>query len=208
MKKEAVIVFVKNPEPGKVKTKLAKDIGDSAAADAYKQLLQHTHDELLKVDADKFVFYLEDVNRLDLWENTLFFKQVQNGKDFGERMQNAFAFLFQLQYEKVLMIHSDSPQLSSHHLQHAFDSLKTHDICIGPNTNGAYYLLGMRSFFAPFFLNKDWYSNLVYSHTMEDATAAGLTVATAEQLRVVDTVTDWDDLKHLLNDQKTSPLIK
>ena len=47
MKQKAVIVFVKNPEPGKVKTKLAKDIGDTAAADAYKLLLQHTHDELL-----------------------------------------------------------------------------------------------------------------------------------------------------------------
>jgi uncharacterized protein len=206
MKQKAVIVFVKNPEPGKVKTKLAKDIGDAAAADAYKQLLQHTHDLLLKVDADKFVFYLEDVNRLDLWENTLFYKQVQHGKDFGERMQHAFAFLFQLQYEKVLMIHSDSPQLSSHHLQGAFDLLKTHDVCIGPNMNGAYYLLGLRSLFTPFFINKEWNSQTVYNSTLEDAAAAGLIVATVEQLRVVDTVNDWRDLKHLLNDQKTLPL--
>lgn len=204
MKQKAVIVFVKNPEPGKVKTKLAKDIGDTAAADAYKQLLQHTHDELLKIDADKFVFYLGDVNRLDLWENTLFYKQVQNGKDFGERMQNAFAFLFQLQYEKVLMIHSDSPQLSSHHLEAAFDLLKTKDVCIGPNTNGAYYLLGLRSIFAPIFINKDWNSNIVYNTTLEDAAAAGLTVAIVDQVRVVNTLTDWLDLKHLLNDQKTS----
>lgn len=206
MKQKAVIVFVKNPEPGKVKTKLAKDIGDAAAADAYKQLLQHTHDLLLKVDADKFVFYLEDVNRLDLWEKTVFYKQVQHGKDFGERMQHAFAFLFQLQYEKVLMIHSDSPQLSSHHLQKAFDLLKTHDVCIGPNMNGAYYLLGLRSLFTPFFINKEWNSQTVYNSTLEDAAAAGLIVATVEQLRVVDTVNDWRDLKHLLNDQKTLPL--
>lgn len=208
MKQKAVIVFVKNPEPGKVKTKLAKDIGDTAAADAYKQLLQHTHDELLKIDADKFVFYLGDVNRLDLWENTLFYKQVQHGIDFGERMQNAFAFLFQLQYEKVLMIHSDSPQLSSHHLQKAFDLLKSNDVCIGANTNGAYYLLGLRSFYAPFFINKEWNSQTVYSSTLEDVAEAGLTVATVDQLRVVDTVNDWLELKHLLNDQKTSPLVK
>lgn len=208
MKQKAVIVFVKNPEPGKVKTKLAKDIGDAAAAEAYKQLLQHTHDVLLNADADKFVFYLGDVNRLDLWENTLFYKQVQHGNDFGERMQHAFAFLFQLQYEKVVMIHSDSPQLSSDHLQEAFDQLKTNDIAIGPNTSGAYYLLGLRSFFAPFFLNKDWNSKTVYNSTLEDATAAGLTVATIDQLKVVDTLNDWLDLKHLLNDQKTSPLIK
>jgi rSAM/selenodomain-associated transferase 1 len=208
MKQKAVIVFVKNPEPGKVKTKLAKDIGDNAAADAYKQLLQHTHDELLKIDADKFVFYLGDVNRLDLWENTLFYKQVQHGKDFGERMQNAFAFLFQLQYEKVLMIHSDSPQLTSDHLQKAFDLLKTNDVCIGPNTNGAYYLLALRCLFAPFFINKEWNSETVYNSTLEDAAATGLTVATIDQIRVVDTLKDWLDLKHLLNDQKTSPLIK
>ena len=208
MKQKAVIVFVKNPEPGKVKTKLAKDIGDTAAADAYKLLLQHTHDELLKVDADKFVFYLGDVNRLDLWENTLFYKQVQHGKDFGERMQNAFAFLFQLQYEKVLMIHSDSPQLTSDHIQKAFALLKTNDVCIGPNTKGAYYLLGVRSVFTPFFINKEWNSDIVYNTTLEDAAAAGLTVATVEQIRVVDTVNDWLDLKHLLNEKKTSPLVK
>jgi rSAM/selenodomain-associated transferase 1 len=208
MKQKAVIVFVKNPEPGKVKTKLAKDIGDTAAADAYKQLLQHTHDELLKVDADKFVFYLGDVNRLDLWENTLFYKQVQHGKDFGERMQHAFAFLFQLQYEKVLMIHSDSPQLTSNHLQEAFDLLRTNDVCIGPNMNGAYYLLGLRSVFAPFFINKEWNSQAVYNSTLEDAATAGLTVATVDQLRVVDTLNDWLELKHLLKDQKTSPLEK
>jgi hypothetical protein len=106
------------------------------------------------------------------------------------------------------MIHSDSPQLSSDHLQKAFDLLKTHDVCVGPNMNGAYYLLGLRCLFTPAFLNKDWNSHTVYSSTLEDAATAGLTVATVDQLRVVDTVNDWLDLKHMLNDQKDSSLVK
>jgi glycosyltransferase A (GT-A) superfamily protein (DUF2064 family) len=69
-------------------------------------------------------------------------------------------------------------------------------------------LLLFRSFFAPFFINKEWNSQTVYNSTLEDAAATGLTVATVEQIRVVDTVNDWLDLKHLLNDQKNSPLIK
>lgn len=208
MKQNAVIVFVKNPEPGKVKTKLAKDIGDDAAADAYKQLLQHTHDVLLKVDADKFIFYLGDVNRLDLWENSFFYKQIQHGNDFGERMQHAFAFLFQLQYEKVIIMTSDSPQLSPDHVKEAFDLLSTHDVCIGPNTSGAYYLLGLRKLYLPFFLNKDWNSHTVYSSTLKDAAAAVLAVATIDQLRVVEKMNDWLDLRHFLDEPKTSTLIQ
>lgn len=209
MTKKAIIVFVKNPEPGKVKTRLAKDIGDAAAVDVYRQLLRHTHDVLVPVSAGKFIFYADEINRLDLWETNSFYKQLQHGNDLGERMQHAFSFLFELGYERVLIIGSDCPQLSTVHLNHAFELLETHDVCIGPVDDGGYYLLGLRAVHLPFFSNKAWSTDSVYSSTINDATEAGLTVAvTTEQLRDVDTLTDWEELKELLDYQKASPIVK
>lgn len=208
MNKKAIIVFVKNPEPGKVKTRLAKDIGDAAAVDVYRLLLQHTHDVLLPASADKFIFYADKIKRLDLWKTNSFYKQLQQGDDLGERMLHAFSFLFELRYEQVLIIGSDCPQLSTNHLNHAFELLETHDVCIGPVDDGGYYLLGLRAVHQPFFSNKAWSTDSVFNSTINDAAEAGLTVALTEQLRDVDTLTDWEELKHLLDDQKASPIVK
>ncbi len=208
MTKKAIIVFVKNPEPGKVKTRLAKDIGNAPAVDVYRQLLQHTHTVLLPIAADKFIFYADEINRRDLWEIHSFYKQLQHGNDLGERMQHAFAFLFELGYEQVLIIGSDCPQISPDHLNNAFELLETHDICIGPVDDGGYYLLGLRAVHPAFFSNKAWSTDTVYSSTIHDAAEAGLTVAVTEQLRDVDTLTDWEELKELLDYQKASPMVK
>ncbi|MBY0476664.1 MAG: TIGR04282 family arsenosugar biosynthesis glycosyltransferase [Chitinophagaceae bacterium] len=208
MNKKAIIVFVKNPEPGKVKTRLAKDIGDAAAVDVYRLLLQHTHDVLLPASADKFIFYADKIKRLDLWKTNSFYKQLQQGDDLGERMQHAFSFLFELRYEQVLIIGSDCPQLSTNHLNHAFELLETHDVCIGPVDDGGYYLLGLRAVHQPFFSNKAWSTDSVFNRTINDAAEAGLTVALTEQLRDVDTLTDWEELKALLDYQKASPMVK
>lgn len=208
MQKKAVIVFVKNPEPGKVKTRLAKDIGDAAAVDVYRQLLQHTHEVLTPLQADKFVFYADEINRIDLWKNHTYYKQLQHGNDLGERMQHAFSFLFELGYDHVLIIGSDCPQLTTAHLNHAFVLLETHDVAIGPVDDGGYYLLGLCAVHPPFFSNKAWSTDTVYSSTIKDAEEAGLTVARTEQLRDVDTLKDWEELKDLLNYQKASPMVK
>lgn len=208
MTKKAIIVFVKNPEPGKVKTRLAKDIGDPAAVDVYRRLLQHTHDVLIDVDATRFVFYADTINRLDLWEKNLFYKQLQRGNDLGERMQQAFAFLFDLGYERVVIIGSDCPELAPHHLERAFESLETNDVCIGPVEDGGYYLLGLHAVHPAFFTNKAWSTDTVFSSTVKDAADAGLTVGLTEKLRDVDTLTDWEALKELLQYQKASPIVK
>lgn len=208
MTKKAIIVFVKNPEPGKVKTRLAKDIGDAPAVDVYRQLLRHTHDVLVPVASNRFIFYADYINRLDLWETNLFFKQLQHGNDLGERMQHAFSFLFELGYERVLFIGNDCPQLSTGHLNNAFDLLEKHDVCIGPVVDGGYYLLGLRVVHPTFFRNKTWSTDSVFKSTINDAAKAGLRVAVTEQLRDVDTLNDWEELKELLDYQKASPIVK
>lgn len=208
MTKKAVIVFVKNPEPGNVNTRLAEEIGEAGAVDIYRQLLQHTHDVLIPVSAGKFIFYADEINRLDLWETNSFYKQLQHGNDLGERMQHAFSFLFELDYERVLIIGSECPQLSTDHLNNAFELLETHDVCIGPVDNGEYYLLGLHAIHPAFFSNKAWGTNTVYNSTLNDAKEAGLSVAAIEKLRDVSTSKDWLELKEMLLHKKASSLVK
>jgi len=208
MTKKAVIVFVKNPEPGNVNTRLAEEIGEAGAVDIYRQLLQYTHDVLIPVSAGKFIFYADEINRLDLWKTNSFYKQLQHGNDLGERMQHAFSFLFELGYERVLIIGSECPQLSTDHLNSAFELLETHDVCIGAVDNGEYYLLGLCAIHAPFFSNKAWGTNTVYNSTLNDAKEAGLSVAAIEKLRDVSTLKDWLEMKEMLLHKKASSLVK
>ena len=107
MNKNLIIVFVRTPEIGKVKTRLAKSIGDQSALTIYKLLLKHTASVLHDLSFSKVVYYSEIVRENDYWDATIFQKKVQKGSDLGERMQNAFETEFKEGYEKILIIGSD-----------------------------------------------------------------------------------------------------
>ena len=78
--KNAIIIFVRNPVLGKVKTRLAKDIGSEKALQVYKKLLQHTHTITADLDCDKFVYYADGISEHDIWENSLYKKRYSKGK--------------------------------------------------------------------------------------------------------------------------------
>src|SRR5450432_3229162 len=103
----ALIIFVKNPVLGKVKTRLADALGEENALLIYQKLLQHTFLITTNISADKYVFYMEYINHNDLWKNELYKKELQAGNDLGERMKNAFELLFQKAYKEVVIIGSD-----------------------------------------------------------------------------------------------------
>ena len=92
--KQALIIFVRNPVLGKVKTRLAKTIGNERALSIYKELLQHTHDITQTQPCDKYIFYADGITENDIWENNIYKKWIQNGQDLGARMQAAFELLF------------------------------------------------------------------------------------------------------------------
>ena len=111
--REAIIIFVRNPELGKVKTRLAATLGDEEALDIYNQLLDHTLTVSRQIKADKFVFYHEEIWLEDRWQTDGFYKRLQNGNELGEKMKNAFTELFRQGYNKVIIIGSDCLQLTS-----------------------------------------------------------------------------------------------
>lgn len=191
MKNEAIIIFVRNPELGKVKTRLAATVGDETALDIYKQLLAHTLKVADTSDADKFVFYHDQIQQDDIWNKKGFYKKLQTGHSLGDKMNNAFASVFNEGYARVIIIGSDCLLLNTTIIDNAFADLQDKDTVIGPAKDGGYYLLGMKQIHAFLFENKAWSTNTVFSESLKDLQAHELTIGILPVLTDVDTEDDW-----------------
>jgi len=168
MSKNLLLVFTRNPALGKVKTRLAKTVGDKTALEIYTFLLERTRDIAAKVTADKAVYYSVKIRENDIWDATIFQKHLQVGEDLGIRMLHAFKNGFETGYEKVLIIGSDLYDLTSETIENAFKALENNEVVIGPAEDGGYYLLGMNSLEEKVFKNKDWGTETVRKDTLED----------------------------------------
>lgn len=189
--KKAIIIFTRNPELGKCKTRLAKTVGNASALEIYKHLLNHTKNIVKKSTADKFVFYSENIQDNDIWDDSIFIKKSQKGHDLGAKMQQAFSDLFLLGYQKVIIIGSDLLDLKPKHISKAFNALKNHDFVIGPAKDGGYYLLGMKTKENTIFEEKAWGTETVLKDTLYNLKNRSLLLL--EELNDIDT---FEDLKH------------
>ena len=197
--KEALIIFVKNPVPGKVKTRLAATVGNEAATDIYRKLLSHTHEVTLPLSCDRFVFYADEIKLNDIWEDKNYQKVVQQGQDLGARMQHAFEWVFELGYTSICIIGSDCMEITEALLRSAFDALTHNDVVIGPSADGGYYLLGMKKSIPELFVNKPWSTTKVFELTMEDIINQQLRFQQLDTLRDIDTEEDWNQHVNKIN---------
>lgn len=188
--KTALIIFVRKPELGKVKTRLAATIGIERALKVYKDLLVHTKSVTQNLPTDKFVFYHNEITKEDIWDNKSFNKILQAEGDLGFKMQEAFTAIFDKGYDKVLILGSDCFQLEEAILKDALHLLDQKDVVIGPANDGGYYLLGMKKMFPRFFKNKTWSSSEVYKETIADFKALNLSWASLPTLIDIDTEED------------------
>ncbi|WP_452229726.1 MULTISPECIES: TIGR04282 family arsenosugar biosynthesis glycosyltransferase [unclassified Lacinutrix] len=189
--KNLIIVFTRNPELGKVKTRLAKTIGDASALHIYSFLLEHTEKTIRNIDSDKAVYYSEKVRDQDIWDNSAYQKHQQKGDDLGERMLHAFQNAFQNGYEKVLIVGSDLFDLKEKHIDEAFQKLEIRDVVIGPAKDGGYYLLGMKTVHTEVFDNKAWGTSSVFKDTMKD-----LQKFKIHQLEKLNDIDTFEDMEH------------
>lgn len=171
MRSSLLIILTRNPELGKCKTRLAAKVGDRAALDIYKFLLQHTVRFTKNLAVEKWVFYSESIWENDIWDNHNYTKKLQHGPDLGMRMLNAFEEGFKTGFEKIIIIGSDMYQLSQTDMEEAFSRLDDHDFVVGPAEDEGYYLLGMTTLRKELFLNKAWGTNTVLSDTLKDLRA-------------------------------------
>ena len=189
MSKGLIIVFVKNIVLGKVKTRLAKTIGDEAAFNIYSELVKITEKETTKADADRRI-YFSDIIVDSKWLKDS--KYVQNGLDLGERMKNAFIEAFNDGYEKVILIGSDLPDISKDILNQGLSALNKNDVVFGPAEDGGYYLIGLTKPHYQVFNNKPWSQPNLLETTLNDLKNQNIKFTLLETLNDIDT---FEDLK-------------
>lgn len=188
---ELLLIFMRNPEAGKVKTRLAAGIGEQAALGVYLKLLDHTRNLSIPLSCAVWVVCAGGEADPEFWPVPRFETRVQRGDALGERMENAFSEGFQAGYDRIVIIGTDCFDLRSENIEEAFSALDHHDFVLGPALDGGYYLLGMRSPSVKLFRDKSWGSDQVFKETMTDL--KGETVALLNPLRDIDRE---EDLRH------------
>lgn len=184
--------MVKNPVAGKTKTRLAEDVGDEQAVAMYRILMRYTRDRVLGLEGvTRYLHYSDRVDPADEWPNREFIKLVQVGAGLGERMAAAIDHAFVRGHDKIIVIGSDCPGVTTELLHQAFEELTTHELVIGPANDGGYYLIGMRHAHPFLFNNMVWSTETVFEETMARAREQGLSVATLAPLSDVDHLEDW-----------------
>ncbi|MBD2705559.1 TIGR04282 family arsenosugar biosynthesis glycosyltransferase [Spirosoma sp. BT702] len=191
MTPEQLIVFVKNPITGQVKTRIARTVGDGKALEVYQHLLTYTQTLVSEFKGRCAVYYGDFVNADDGWNP--FVKYEQSGVDLGERMHNAFEEQFRAGAGKVVIIGSDCFDITPSHIHNAFAALDTVDVVIGPATDGGYYLLGMNQLQPFLFQDMPWSQPELRQLTELAIMQHGLTYARLEELTDIDEWVDYED---------------
>lgn len=185
-----LLIFVKHPVPGKVKTRLGATLGHKTAVAVYQQLLEYTCSISESVKADKAIWYGNDFPEEDLWSKAGYPRFGQEGDDLGARMQQAFEWGFAQAYKKIQIIGSDCASLTSEIINEGFSILDRHDFVIGPAEDGGYYLLGMNTPYYAVFRSRKWSTPQVLADTVEDLRMGGKNFLCLPTLSDVDTEAD------------------
>jgi uncharacterized protein len=188
--KRLLIIFYRNPELGKVKSRLADTVGEERALALYLLMAAHARKISLSVPVDRVVYYSRFIDTEDNWPNGDFQKRLQHGDDLGEKMKRAFEESFDLGYESVCIVGTDCPELTEEILINAFEALNRNDAVIGPALDGGYYLLGMNRFIPELFDHKKWSTDSVCDDTIKDFKRMNFSYQLLPTLRDVDRETD------------------
>ncbi|HYV27821.1 MAG TPA: TIGR04282 family arsenosugar biosynthesis glycosyltransferase [Candidatus Eisenbacteria bacterium] len=191
MNDEHLIVFVKAPRPGTVKTRLA--MAAEAQCAAYQRLVRSVLGKLTKFNGVELRFAPWDAeHEIHPWLRPDWSAAAQSEGDLGQRLAGAFADAFRGGAKGVVIIGSDCPYLDAEDIREAWAQLRTHDLVLGPAEDGGYWLIGLRQNEPGLFENITWSSATVFSETMARAKAFGLKSFLLRTLSDVDTREDWE----------------
>lgn len=202
----SLLFFLKAPVAGKVKSRLAADVGDARALGAYKRMTEH----LLRNLAPHFpveVHFTPAGNERNAeaelllrewleptlgrpWTEVAAFAQTDG--DLGQRQAFAVEQAFTRQDGPVCLLGGDCPYVTQALIERATRELEQADIVLGPARDGGYYLLALSEPLAGLFDGVEWGSERVLAQMQRNARALGLSIQSLETLEDVDTVEAWD----------------
>lgn len=196
--KDGLLIFQKNAEWGKVKTRLAATIGNQAAFKAYQLLVKFTHNVAAKSPVQKILFFSNHLEG-DLSKYPFDYRfELQSGNGLGEKMSNAFQQLFEEKFDRLIIIGSDCAEITSELISKAFEELEENEVVIGPAEDGGYYLIGMRRFIPSLFEGIPWSTDQVAALTKQYLTQNNISFALLPPLSDVDIEDDWNRFKDKL----------
>jgi rSAM/selenodomain-associated transferase 1 len=206
--KRCIVMFVKYPEKGAVKSRLAPVLDEGLIVSLYESFVR---DLLATLERSGYPFRIaftpadrkEEISRrFGPWDGF-----PQTGTDLGERMKNAFRDCFADGFTAVVVIGSDIPDLPPEIFAEAFAALESQGAVIGPAADGGYYLIGFRkeTFVPGMFEGIAWSTERVLTETLGRLVRAGLGVHRLPPRRDVDTV---DDLRDLVRRHRDTPFAR
>lgn len=171
-----MIIFLKYPTPGRVKTRLAQSIGDEAAAAIYRASVELTLSrlDLFRPNTVVCVDPPADIDKTKQWLENAWHLRAQEGANLGQRLQAATRQAFSEGAKRVIVIGTDSPWLFPGDIMRAFEHLESADVALGPTEDGGYYLIGLSKEAPGLFEQINWSSSAVFKETVSRAGALKL----------------------------------
>jgi len=194
MMKNLFGLLAKYPETGKVKTRLARQIGKEGAAGIYRviaeRIFRNTSPDK-DSDFGRMLFYSPpgDKGRFESWVPCVELLP-QRGRDVGEIMANALKDLFDRGASSAVITGVDIPDLNRTIISDAFLELEHADVVIGPAEDGGYYLIGMKAEYPAIFQGISWSTGDVFDETVRTIKRMGLSYSTVKTLSDVDRIED------------------
>ncbi len=200
--KHALICFLKYPEPGHVKTRLAPDLGEDGAADFYSSIAERVITEVYPLNRDyDLLLYVDPHHTMDqyrAWLGDSWKIEFQKGRDLGERMQCALGDVLASGYEKAAIIGSDCIGMDEDFIDEVFNDLDSNDFVIGPSSDGGYFLLALKESYPWLFERVTWSSEEVIEVTLDRIEAREMTVKELDEKMDVDTIKDLVEFRKSL----------
>ncbi len=209
MSDTALAIMARYPEKGKIKTRLARSIGDDATLHLYQAFLCDLAQRFANWTCDLHWAYAPTEYDFAAFIATLVPEYAermsvfpQQGPDLGSRLHQVFRTLWMRQFHGIIVIGSDSPQISRAIILEAQRALETTDVVLGPAEDGGYYLIGMHQ---PHdvFSGIPMSTEVVLERTIEKAEKQQLSVYLLEPLFDVDEQPDLIQLIDLLQEDST-----
>ncbi len=188
-----LLILLKAPVRGLVKTRLAAEVGPDAALLLYRQMLEKVFDKMAPIKEVELHYTPASEQGLIItllkpgWNH-----HPQAEGDLGMRMLQAFDRAFEAGGQRVVLIGTDCPEVDTTDIHAAWEALSQHDLVLGPAEDGGYWLIGMKQPQPELFNGIHWSTGSVLAETTARAQQLRLRYQLLRTLSDVDTKADWD----------------
>lgn len=200
--KHALIIFMKAPRPGTVKTRMQPQLTPEQSLKLYTAMVEDLANRFRnskKYDLHIYFWPPDGEAEIRQWLGDDLVYTQQRGADLGEKMHLAFCDTFDSGYHKTVIIGSDLPSLNDDHIQAAFRKLDDHDAVFGPTDDGGYYLIALKKGQLELFENVEWSTADVLSQSLKNAEDNHLKAGQLHQEADIDTFAEVKQLWQAIN---------